>query len=120
MRTYRIEELLADVKVVVVDYSMTYRSAFGIFTQRHTLKILPDSSSEVTVRCLNKDCTGRGFDLYSEISLLVHHHGRESSGVMFCNGLESSKHRCTCPTELKYTIRVEYRTDLSAKSEGCL
>ena len=58
-------------------------------------------------KCLNPDCTGKGFSLTNEIRQAVHEL-REISGSIKCDGKEDWKYidavGCSCMSQLDYNI----------------
>lgn len=107
----KISELFPNVSKITLAYKRTYISAMGRQADKKMLKAnyQPSFVSEFNIACLNIDCTGRGFDLYSEVSSLIAHNEAKKIGTMSCNGNEARDHKHSCPCRLDYEITITYK-----------
>ncbi len=111
MRGVSIKEIFPTVECIVIEYQITYISAFGKMKKNGRAEYEPDFEADFTFRCINDSCTGKGFDLYSVVSMMAAKGETESSGCGWCDGNESRKHRTTCHTSFTYSVRLEYQKD---------
>lgn len=109
MRGIRIKELFPRVECIVIEYQITYISAFGKMTKSGRAEYDPDFEADFSFGCINDSCTGKGFDLYSEVSMMAAKGETERSGCIWCDGNESRKHRTTCHTSFTYSVYLEYQ-----------
>lgn len=108
---YRIYELYPNVEKITIKYEQEYLSAFGKFREESSHEYQKNFVAEFNIKCINRDCTNKWFDLYPEVSYMIAHNEKFSSGSLKCVGNEANDHNNKCPCVLNYTIQIEYHTD---------
>lgn len=103
-----IKEIFPKVECIVIEYTITYISAFGKMTKSGRAEYKPNLEADFSFACINDSCTGEGFDLYPVVSMMNAKGETESSGCIRCKGNESWKHRTTCYSTLTYSVHMEY------------
>lgn len=106
---YRIFDLWPKVKKIEIEYKIIYPCSVTNETkvEQGTAIYKPDFLAEFHFDCINEECTGRGFDLYSIVSQMVAHNEVVWSGTMECKGMETRKYNHACPSFIDVTIRVD-------------
>lgn len=105
---YRITDLWPKVKNITIKYKITYPCSATNETmiQQGTAIYKPDFLPEFHFDCINEECTGHGFELYSVVSRMIAHCEVYRSGKMECRGSESRKHPHNCPSWIEYQVLV--------------
>ena len=104
-----VSECFPSVDSIVVDYTITYESAFGCVIDKGCSTYNRESKVVFLYNCRNNDCTGLGFDLFPEIHSSISENKETYSGELKCQGKEAPDHSNACPTKMEYSIRVVYR-----------
>lgn len=113
MSSQSIGDLYNGVKTVKVSVQITFNSGAlqNPCIKEWTCCMVPADRLYLHHECINKDCTGDGFDLTSALRNAL-----ESrtcvEGEMRCTGKEDWKYLkssgCSCSTDLKYKIEPEF------------
>lgn len=116
-----ISEVYKNLKVVSVRVQITFNSAVlrTPCVKEFERKLTPSDRLYLHYECVNKDCTGDGFDLTGAL--------REAlssrvcvEGEAYCTGKEDWKYLnssgCSCLTSIKYIIMPEFHsTEIETK-----
>lgn len=115
---YRISNLWPTVKRIEIDYKISYPCSVmsEVLVKQGTAIYKPDFLPKFQFDCVNDECTGRGFDLYSIVSQMVAHGETTRSGTMKCNGMEAKDHPYACQSTMVFTIRVDIVRVVSSES----
>lgn len=109
----RINELWPEVAKIVIQTKQIYVSAFGKFEDEKPVRstYTPDRPANFFIRCINRDCTMKYFDLDSAVSSMIAHHQEHATGTLECQGKEAEDHPLNrCPCTLDYNITIEYKS----------
>ncbi len=107
---YRISNLWPTVKRIEIEYKISYPCSATnetMVAQGHAI-FQPDFLPEFHFDCINEDCTGRGFELYSVVSSMIANKETSRSGRMECKGNESWKYSHACPSWIEYQVRIVF------------
>ena len=96
-KRYKISELFPDVEQIDIEYKLEYKHFVGTKVKNGQALYKPNFAAEFYFKCLNVDCTGCGFDLYSEVASAI----KEARDYP----------NCQCPCTMEYVIHVVYRKD---------
>ncbi len=110
-KRYKISELFPDVEQIDIEYKLEYKHFVGTKVKNGQALYKPNFAAEFYFKCLNVDCTGCGFDLYSEVASAILHE-TTVRGLKQCGGKEARDYpNCQCPCTMEYVIHVVYRKD---------
>lgn len=103
-----LAETYHDIEKLCVDVKIRFISGVGFSQEKeYHLVIGRNKPCHVHFDCLNRDCTGSGFDLDGEIMEAVNKRSVQS-GTKMCDGKEDWKYLkatgYSCQTVLSYTI----------------
>lgn len=105
-----LEKFSPSVERVEVDVEVVFHSSIeGDYIKTHSFRIEKGNTLDLRVRCANRDCTMRYFDLSSEIrdALLKN---EDISGTKECTGYldkeSEGKGSYRCETTLTYSVRL--------------
>lgn len=105
-----LENLYPQIERIEVIVDVVFHSSIGgDYKKSHSFRIEKNQTMDLRVRCANRDCTMKYFDLSSEIrdALLKN---EDVSGIKECTGYldkeSEGKGSYRCETTLAYSVRL--------------
>lgn len=103
-----INKQFSDVENVHILAIASFSSPFtGLIEKRYELTLSPSNLLYAHFPCVNRDCTGAGYDITDKIRECLKEH-KSIEGNIQCDGKEDWKYighsGCSCQSELNYQI----------------